>query len=132
MATFDGVRAVIIEDDAVSADVLQKLLGYLNVDTVVIPGNARTPDYLADTSRPDVIFLDLEMPGYNGYEILSILRDDAEFDGVPIVAYTTHISHMNDARQAGFDSFLGKPLRRFDFANQLARILNGESVWDAT
>lgn len=132
MDSFKGVRALIIEDDEVSVDVLQNLLSQLEVDTMVIPGNKQTPDHLAETSRPDVIFLDLEMPGYNGYEILTFIQQDREFDGVPIVAYTTHISHMNDARRAGFHSFLGKPLSRFEFAEQLERILNGESVWEAS
>ncbi|MBI5959703.1 MAG: response regulator [Chloroflexi bacterium] len=126
-----GIRALIIEDEQTSIDVLRNLLSQLDVDTSVIYGGPEVDQHIRDTSRPDVIFLDLEMPGFNGYEVLEMIKADAEFEGVPVVAYTTHISHMNDARRAGFNSFLGKPLHRYEFADNLIRILNGESVWEA-
>lgn len=131
MTSLVGVRALIIEDEQTSVDVLTNLLDQLDVDTAVIYSG---PDVLADLEaelRPDVIFLDLEMPGINGYEVLDLLREDAKFDGVPIVAYTTHLSHMNNARDAGFDGFLGKPLDRGQFADNLIHILNGGDVWEA-
>ena len=131
MSSLAGVRALIIEDEQTSIDVLQNLLDQLEISTSVIYGSPDIADTISRTSRPDVIFLDLEMPGLNGYEVLELLRADAEFEGVPIVAYTTHISHMNNARRAGFDSFLGKPLHRYDFADNITRILNGEGVWEA-
>ena len=127
-----GVRALIIEDEQTSIDVLQNLLDQLNVDSSVIYGGLDVGEHVRRIARPDVIFLDLEMPGFNGYEVLGMIRAYAEFDGVPVVAYTTHLSHMNDARRAGFDGFLGKPLDRSAFADNLIRILNGESVWEAS
>jgi two-component system, cell cycle response regulator DivK len=126
-----GVHALIIEDEQTSIDVLQNLLDQLDVNSSVVYGGPDVGDQVRQTARPDVIFLDLEMPGYNGYEVLEMIRADAEFEGVPVVAYTTHLSHMNDARRAGFDGFLGKPLARSEFADNLIRILNGESVWEA-
>lgn len=126
-----GIRALIIEDEQTSIDVLKNLLGQLDVDTSVIYGGPEVDQHIHQVARPDVIFLDLEMPGFNGYEVLEMIRADTEFEGVPVVAYTTHISHMNDARRAGFSSFLGKPLHRYEFADNLIRILNGESVWEA-
>ena len=87
-------------------------------------------DQIRRIPKVSVIFLDLEMPRYNGYEILAMLKSLPELAGVPVIAYTTHISHMREARVAGFDSFLGKPLNRQLFPKQLARILQGEEVWE--
>jgi two-component system cell cycle response regulator DivK len=126
-----GMHALIIEDEQTSIDVLQNLLNQLDVGSSVIYGGMEIGEHIRQAARPDVIFLDLEMPGHNGYEVLEMIRAEAEFDGVPVVAYTTHLSHMNDARRAGFDGFLGKPLHRGEFADNLTRILNGESVWEA-
>ena len=131
MTSLEGFHAWIIEDEETSIDVLENLLRQLAVTTTVIESNPHIVDDLRETPRPDVIFLDLEMPNLNGYEILSLLREDADFDQVPIVAYTTHISHMSSARDAGFDSFLGKPIHRGHFADNLIKILNGEAVWEA-
>ncbi|MBN1310945.1 MAG: response regulator [Anaerolineae bacterium] len=129
MTDFKGVRALIIEDDQTSINVLQSLLTDLEVTSDVIYDSYTLAENLQATQRPDVIFLDLEMPSANGYTVLEYIRNDAAFEGVPVVAYTTHTSHMNEARRAGFDSFLGKPLSRSEFAEQLEQILNGESIW---
>jgi CheY-like chemotaxis protein len=132
MSTFEGIHALIIEDDQTSVAVLQGLLTTLGVWAEVILDSPNVQDRLLQLAdRPDVIFLDLEMPITNGYDTLSILNGDPRFDNVPVVAYTTHISHMNEALEAGFHSFLGKPLDKKLFPEQLARILAGGTVWAA-
>jgi two-component system cell cycle response regulator DivK len=130
MSQFEGIQALIIEDDRTSINVLRRLLDQLDAVTAVIHDSALVKDSLGEVNRPDVIFLDLEMPATNGYKVLELIRQDEYFDGVPVVAYTTHTSHLNDARRAGFDGLLGKPLDSGLFPGQLARILNGEPVWE--
>jgi two-component system cell cycle response regulator DivK len=130
MSQFEGIQALIIEDDRTSINVLMRLLDQLDVVTAVIHDSALVKDELGGINRPDVIFLDLEMPATNGYKVLELIQHDEYFDGVPVVAYTTHTSHLNDARRAGFDGLLGKPLDSSLFPGQLARILNGEPVWE--
>lgn len=129
MKDFKDLRALIIEDDQSSVDVLQSLLTDLQVASDVIFDSHNLTENLQGVPRPDVVFLDLEMPASNGYSVLDYIRNNAIFEGVPIVAYTTHISHMNEAKKAGFDGFLGKPLSRSEFPDQLSSILNGKSVW---
>lgn len=129
MRDFKSLRALIIEDDQSSVDVLQSLLTDLQVTSDVIFDSYNLTENLQGVPRPDVVFLDLEMPASNGYSVLDYIRNNAVFEGVPIVAYTTHISHMNEAKRAGFDGFLGKPLSRSEFPDQLSDILNGKSVW---
>jgi CheY-like chemotaxis protein len=70
------------------------------------------------------------MPSSNGYTVLEYLQRNNRFDGVPVVAYTTHISHLNDAKRAGFHSFLGKPIDGRNFAKNLEKILKGQAVWE--
>ncbi len=132
MASFQDVRALIIEDDQTSIDVLRRLLDQLGIQADVILDSHAIADHLQNVERPDVIFLDLEMPAANGYTVLDLIRRDAFFDTTPVIAYTTHTSHMNDAKRAGFDGFLGKPLDASQFRYQLARILNGEQVWEVS
>jgi len=102
MFSLGGVHALIIEDDQTSIDVLKNLLEQLDVNTSIIrvATGRDVWDSLRTVAVPDVIFLDLEMPGMNGYEVLDLLREDEELGNVPVVAYTTHISHMNNARRA--------------------------------
>ncbi len=130
MPSFSGKLALIIEDDSTSIRVLELLLKLLQVETYVLTDMGNFYNDLAAIPLPDVIFLDLEMPQLNGYEILDYLKTSNVAQAVPIVAYSTHISHLNNARDAGFHSFLGKPLDGKLFAQQLESILNDIPVWE--
>jgi two-component system cell cycle response regulator DivK len=78
----------------------------------------------------DVVFLDLEFPNSDGFQLIHELRAQPALANVPIIAYTVHTSEQNEAQAAGFDGFIGKPLNVNRFPDQLRRILNGESVWE--
>jgi len=126
----EGVSAIIIEDDQLSVEVLQSLLEQSSVISTIISSNVL--EHLHSIPIPHIIFLDLEMPHKSGYEVIEYLQSDPDLANVPVVAYTTHTSHMNEAREAGFHSFLGKPLKRQHFPKQLQRILSGEPVWEVS
>jgi len=128
VTVFTDVQVLIIEDDEIGVEVLQQLLRRLDIDaTAIFP--RRDNLQLLDAESPQVVFVDLEMPEMNGYDVLSYLRSHTNYKDSLIVAYSTHISHINRAKKAGFDSFLGKPLDHRSFAEQLERILSGESLW---
>jgi len=126
----NSVHALIIDDNANNLGVLAELLSIEGVNYTKVQDPRKLDAALKPLSKVDVVFLDLEMPGINGYEVLDQLKADARFNGVPVVAYTVHVSEINQARNFGFDSFLGKPLDPDRFPDQIRRILNGESVWE--
>ena len=130
MAAKPEYLALIVEDDESSILVLEQLLRQSHINSVVIRNGYRIDDQLEAIARPDVIFLDLEMPQVNGYHVLQVLQANPKFAHIPTVAYTTHTSHLNQAKRLGFHSFLGKPLDAMLFPDQLSRILNGEPVWE--
>lgn len=123
-------HALIIDDNLKNIDVLARLLGMEGVSCTTVPKTSQLDDVLKHVTSVDVVFLDLEMPGKNGYEILEKLKADPRFTSVPIVAYTVHVSELHNAHQGGFTSFIGKPLDSDRFPEQLARILSGEQVWE--
>lgn len=87
----------------------------------------------ADTlPRLDLILLDLELPGEDGYEVLRQIRSMARFQNTLVVAVTGHVAieDMRKAQTAGFDGFLGKPLDLNRFPDQLAKVLRGQPVWE--
>lgn len=128
MTSVNNCSALIIEDNPGDTKVLQTLLARVGVSVMSLDPRD-IPAALNEVAIPDVIFLDLEMPHMNGYEVLAELQTIPDFDGVPVVAYTSHTSEMVAARRAGFHSFLGKPLASAEFAAQLEQIINGEGVW---
>lgn len=123
-------HALIIDDNGKNIEVLARLLSMQDMSCTTVPRPVQLDAALQNIAEVDVIFLDLEMPGASGYDILERLKADARFQAVPIVAYTVHVSEITAAHRQGFHSFLGKPLDADKFPEQLARILNGQPVWE--
>ncbi|MDQ7024364.1 MAG: response regulator [Anaerolineae bacterium] len=123
------VRALIIDDNEDNVGVLEQLLALEGVDYTSVHDPAKLDKSIAATSSFDVIFLDLEMPNMDGFQMLNKMKADSRFSHTPIVAYTVHVSEINEARNQGFDSFIGKPLDADSFPKQLQQILSGEPVW---
>ena len=123
-------HALIIDDNSRNVTVLATLLEEEKVTSTRVTHPNQLDAAIDTLEQVNVVFLDLEMPGVDGYQVLDRLKKDARFKGVPIVAYTVHVSEIHNASQHGFDSFLGKPLDADKFPGQLKRILKGERVWE--
>ncbi len=67
---------------------------------------------LADRHSPDLILLDIMMPGLNGHEVCARLRQDARFKQTPILALTAqaHLEEQVRAHLAGIDEYIVKPV----------------------
>ena len=126
----DASQALIIDDDVRSINVLARLLSYEGLTHIQVIDPKNLEEVLKQVDDLSVIFVDLEMPEIDGYEVLEKLRADSRFQSVPIIAYTVHVSEIKVSHAKGFDGFLGKPLDSDKFPDQLARILNNEPVWE--
>jgi two-component system, cell cycle response regulator DivK len=79
------------------------------------------------TSVPDLILLDISLPGMDGLEVLSKLRNDERFGTIPVIALTAH-AVSGDREQylaAGFNDYIAKPIVDDDaFVQVIERWLN--------
>jgi CheY-like chemotaxis protein len=123
-------HALIVEDNSKNIQVLASMLTKEGFTHTGILDPRLVEEQLQTLDRVDIVFLDLEMEGCSGYDILRVLKEDDHFQPVPVCAYTVHVSEINAAYEAGFDSFLAKPLDSERFPEQLARMMNGEQVWE--
>ncbi len=121
-------HALVIDDNLQNVKVLAQLLSKQGVSCTEVSDPRKLDGMLSSLTEVDVVFLDLEMPDLNGYTVKDMLKE--QLGEVPIIAYTVHVSEINVVQQMGFDGFLGKPLDNAKFPDQLARILNGEAVWE--
>lgn len=81
---------------------------------------------LALASPPDLILLDINMPGMSGWEVLAVLKADARGAGIPVVALTAEAEAGVEARahDAGFADYLTKPFRLEQLYATVARYLD--------
>jgi two-component system cell cycle response regulator len=109
--TDGAARVLVIEDHPLSRELVVAVLESLDCD-VVAAESAEAGLALAQASPPDLILLDLRLPGWSGFEALHRIRAHPALHGVPVIAVTAQAMHGDEAsvRRAGFDAYLSKPI----------------------
>ena len=79
----------------------------------------------------DLILLDIGLPGEDGFAVLKRLRAHPQSARAHIAAVTANIMHQTRlrAKDAGFDSFISKPIRPGKICDQIRSMLNGHAFW---
>ena len=114
-------RILIVDDQAANVQLLERLLreaGYVNVASTM------QPTEVAGLHRHyayDLILLDLQMPGMDGFEVMAALATDNAGDYMPVLVLTAAPGHKLRALQAGAKDFISKP---FDLVEVKTRIHN--------
>jgi CheY-like chemotaxis protein len=103
-------KVLIVDDNMDAADLTAEYLRVFGADVSVAYGGAEALA-AARASVPHVIFLDIGMPGMDGYQVAQALRADGQFHDVKIVALTAWGDPESRAksRESGFDMHLTKP-----------------------
>ena len=123
-----------VEDDPSSRKMMQLLLsGRMRLPQVTIMEDSTDFQMRVDAldPKPDIIFLDIHVKPYDGFEMLKMLRELNWVNGTPIVALTASVMNeeVYQLREAGFSGCLAKPLDLSTFPEIFERILDGETIW---
>jgi CheY-like chemotaxis protein len=121
-------RILVVEDNPKNLKLIRDVLEYWGYQ-VIVATSGETGVELATQELPDLILMDLQLPGIDGHEALRLLRQEPTTRAVPVVAVTAFA--MQDDRDrvalAGFDGFLAKPLSVRDLPEQVAAFLQPEA-----
>jgi CheY-like chemotaxis protein len=105
------MRVLVVDDQRDVADSIAMLIEHVGHDSrAVYDGESALA--LARSSRPDVMFVDVGMPGMTGYELAGYVRADGSLAGVMLVALTGYgrAEDRTRALASGFDVHVTKPL----------------------
>jgi two-component system LytT family response regulator len=118
------MKAIIIDDERLARQELKNLLAaYPEVQIVGEAANAEQAMEMIEKLNPDVIFLDIQMPGKNGFELLE------EISGVPEVVFVTAFDeYAIRAFEVNALDYLLKPIQPTRLAETVKKILNKESL----
>ncbi|MCH9735140.1 MAG: response regulator [Actinomycetia bacterium] len=119
-----GARLLLVEDDAINADLARLILERTGViDVVVATGGQSALDRLTQDPQFDAVLMDCHMPVMDGYEATRRLRAMKHFAAIPVIALTANVM-QGDRREclhAGMNDVIGKPIDVDDLFATLAR-----------
>ena len=120
-----GQLVLIIEDNEKNLKLARDLLQYHGFRTIDAP-DAETGLRLASESKPDLILMDIELPGMDGVTALEHLRADPVIAGIVVVAFTASVMPVDRDRfsRAGFAGVIVKPIDVALFPRQVLAYCN--------
>jgi adenylate cyclase len=116
-----NARVLIVDDQEVNVRLLERMLagaGYTSIEST------RDPLEVCELHRKnnyDLILLDLQMPGMDGFQVMEGLKEIEEDGYLPVLVLTAQREHKVQALNAGAKDFIGKP---FEIAEVLVRVHN--------
>ena len=121
MANTDRKTIMVVDD---MATILEHARQILKDDYKVIPcTNVDQAFDIMSKCQPDMILTDINMPGKDGYEFLSLLKSNPDYSDIPVILITAELSAETEAKgfELGADDFILKP---FSTITMLKRISN--------
>ena len=121
-ASCKPMRTVLcVEDNPANLLLIAQILARRPDVKMISADNARLGIELAHTAKPDVILMDINLPGINGFAALKILTSDAATVAIPVIALSANAMPKDIQRgiAAGFFEYLTKPIRIDDFMRTL-------------
>ena len=115
---------LIVEDNEknmkLARDVLQAK-GYTTLEAVTGEEGVK----LAHERKPDLVLMDIQLPGINGIEAFKRIRGNAPTGKIPVIALTASVTPTDRSAisAAGFDAFLGKPINLKEFLDTVKRLI---------
>ena len=115
---------LIVEDNDKNLKLVRDVLqvkGYATIEA----GNAEDGIVLARARRPDLILMDIQLPGMNGIEAIGVLRADPVTATIPVAAVTVSVMQhdRNKITEAGFNAYVGKPINLKEFLDTVRSLL---------
>lgn len=119
-------RVLIAEDDPDVADVLRQCLAdRLDVEADVVANGALVMDWVS-ARRPDLLILDVALPGLSGLDVFDLLRSDLHWQGVPVLFLTALPERAETANApTGVHEVLAKPFDIEDLIARAGRLIGG-------
>jgi CheY-like chemotaxis protein len=119
-----GVRILVVDDNVLNLKLARHVLeaGGFTVDEA---GDAREAQERLSVSSPDIILLDVGLPGMDGLSLTRKLKAEQQWKDIPVIAWSAFAVKGNDllAQAAGCDGYLTKPIDTRSFAQRVASFL---------
>ena len=124
-------RILAVDDNKQNLDLLRKSLTSAQYE-VITASDGATALHLVESDSPDLVLLDVMMPGMSGYEVCERIRANEATRVLPVVMLTAlhEMSHRIRGIEAGADDFLSKPFNREELLTRVKSLLRIKKLYD--
>jgi len=125
----NGTRVLVIDDSPTIVALLKRMLQQNHLQ-VLEAGDAETGIEVARREVPDLIFLDIVLPGMDGFSALRTLRRDPATRDVPIIMISGNAQATEQfyVQRIGADDFMKKPFSRAEVFNRIEALLDADGI----
>ena len=117
---------LLVEDNPQHQHLLKLLLQHANYDVETATSGWEAMEKM-QAHRPDLVLMDFQLPGVNGYETARLIKEQPDLCDIPIVAVSAHVmpSNKEQALAAGCAGFIEKPFNPNTIVAEVAQYLPG-------
>lgn len=114
------LQILVVDDQAINLELARCILQADGLDVLCADGADAARTVLLNT-LPDVILMDIQMPGTNGLDLTREIKSNPAFMHIPVIAFTAYAMHGDEARflAAGCNGYISKPIEVGQFAEQV-------------
>ena len=125
-------RVVLVDDDPFNLKIARNILVKNNIDTVALHGGYELLDYLKEDT-PDLILLDIMMPGLNGFETLTKIREfekERDMEEIPVIFLTSDDDNKSETLgfEMGVSDYIRKPFEPAVLIRRISNVLNRQEI----
>jgi DNA-binding response OmpR family regulator len=121
-------KILAVDDDANALRALRQILTQKGYEVAIAASGEEALERLGD-GTPDLVILDVAMPGLSGFETCRLIRQDARFRDTPVIFLTAKglLSDMAEGLEAGSDLYLVKPVMASKLVTLVGMFLSPET-----
>ena len=121
-------KVLIVDDNRASRDLIRAILKPVRCNIIEASHGQQALD-LIQQERPDLVLLDVDMPGLDGLTVVRRIRENTSLAGLPVVAVTAFAMESDCERcmAAGFTAYLTKPVRAALLRQQVQQLLGARA-----
>ncbi len=126
--TFDKASILVIDDVESNIETIEQILSTSGL-TIISAENGETALEILEHTSPELILLDIRMPGIDGYEVAKQIKRNDRTKSIPVIAFTASLFGSEKIDTSGdFDGTLFKPVQRTELYNLLSKFLKHSLV----
>ncbi len=130
MKSSERVKIMLVDDSSTNNLLYESIFESEGYDVIVCDSGRTALKKLAQKERPNIILLDLMMPGVDGFDVLGKIKENPEIKDIPVIILTAKVDSESEAKafELGAVDYIIKPIGIYEITEEIRLILSGEFV----